>query len=334
MILADKIMVLRKQKGWSQEELAGKLDVSRQSVSKWESAASIPDLDKILGLSEIFGVSTDYLLKEAMEEEITVSPQTAGGEQEEALQSVSLGEATDYIELCRSQSRRSAFAIAAYVLSPELLIFLCGAAERSGGRLAEDRAGGIGIVVLLLIVAAATAVLILNNMRFEKYEYLKKEIFYLQYGVEGVVRKRKEEYAPVYGKYMAAGVACCILSAVPLMVAAMFDCSDMTYIVCVNILLLCVSVGVFLFVYSGIQWSAYQALLQEGDYTPENKAIEQSAVPVIYWGIVTAVYLGISFYTADWHKTWIVWPCTGVLYAAVQGAARALRRKGYKKIHK
>ena len=67
MILAEKIMELRKKNGWSQEELANKLNVSRQSVSKWESAMSVPELDKILQLSEIFEVSTDYLLKDANE---------------------------------------------------------------------------------------------------------------------------------------------------------------------------------------------------------------------------------------------------------------------------
>ena len=67
MKLAEKIMTLRKQRGWSQEELAQQLSVSRQSVSKWESGASVPDLDKILKMSEIFGVSTDTLLKEEME---------------------------------------------------------------------------------------------------------------------------------------------------------------------------------------------------------------------------------------------------------------------------
>ena len=61
MILADKIIALRKKAGWSQEELAGQLGVSRQSVSKWEGAQSIPDMDKLLQLSRIFGVSTDYL---------------------------------------------------------------------------------------------------------------------------------------------------------------------------------------------------------------------------------------------------------------------------------
>ena len=59
MILGEKIMELRKKNGWSQEELAGKLKVSRQSVSKWESAMSVPELDKVLQLSEIFEDSNE-----------------------------------------------------------------------------------------------------------------------------------------------------------------------------------------------------------------------------------------------------------------------------------
>ena len=61
MILADKIIELRKKNGWSQEELAEKLHVSRQAVSKWEGAQSVPDLNKIISMADIFGVSTDYL---------------------------------------------------------------------------------------------------------------------------------------------------------------------------------------------------------------------------------------------------------------------------------
>ena len=75
MMIAEKIMKLRKAQGWSQEELAARLGVSRQSVSKWESMASMPDLDKILKMSELFGVSTDYLLKDnAAEEETRAAP--------------------------------------------------------------------------------------------------------------------------------------------------------------------------------------------------------------------------------------------------------------------
>jgi len=63
MNIADRIQHLRKQKGYSQEELADKVGVSRQSVSKWESEQSTPDLDKIVIMSELFEVTTDYILK-------------------------------------------------------------------------------------------------------------------------------------------------------------------------------------------------------------------------------------------------------------------------------
>ena len=68
-MLSEKIINLRKSRGWSQEELAEKLDVSRQSVSKWESGVSNPELDKIVAMSTLFGVTTDYLLKDVTAEE-------------------------------------------------------------------------------------------------------------------------------------------------------------------------------------------------------------------------------------------------------------------------
>ena len=68
MIFADKLIALRKKAGWSQEELAEQLGVTRQSVSKWEGAQSVPDIDKILQLSRLFGVTTDYLLKDEQAE--------------------------------------------------------------------------------------------------------------------------------------------------------------------------------------------------------------------------------------------------------------------------
>ena len=63
MNIADRIQYLRKQKGLSQEELADKIGVSRQAVSKWESEQSTPDLDNIIVMSDLFEVTTDYILK-------------------------------------------------------------------------------------------------------------------------------------------------------------------------------------------------------------------------------------------------------------------------------
>ncbi len=73
MPLADKIIELRKKQGWSQIDLADRLGVSRQSVSKWEMAQAVPELDKIIKMSELFAVTTDYLLKDA------AAPEPAAG---------------------------------------------------------------------------------------------------------------------------------------------------------------------------------------------------------------------------------------------------------------
>lgn len=63
MNIANRIQSLRKSKGISQEELAEQIQVSRQAVSKWESEQSVPELERIVAISEYFGVSTDYILK-------------------------------------------------------------------------------------------------------------------------------------------------------------------------------------------------------------------------------------------------------------------------------
>ena len=103
MILANKIIEERKKLGLSQEELAEKLSVSRQAVSKWESAQSIPDLQKIIAMSQLFSVSTDYLLKDDCEPEPAVcAPETQDAN--EPTRKVSLQEANAYMATMRTQS--------------------------------------------------------------------------------------------------------------------------------------------------------------------------------------------------------------------------------------
>ena len=68
MTFSEKLMDLRRRAGMSQEQLADRLGVTRQSVSKWESGTAMPELVKLISLSEIFGVSVDYLVKDYLEE--------------------------------------------------------------------------------------------------------------------------------------------------------------------------------------------------------------------------------------------------------------------------
>lgn len=71
MNLAEKIMFERKKTGLSQEQLADKLGITRQAISKWEAGSAVPELSKLLALSEVFGVSIDYLVKDSMKEDIS-----------------------------------------------------------------------------------------------------------------------------------------------------------------------------------------------------------------------------------------------------------------------
>ena len=69
MTLGEKILNMRKARGWSQEELADRAGVSRQAVSRWESGSAKPDADKIIVICDLFGISADYLLRDNYGEE-------------------------------------------------------------------------------------------------------------------------------------------------------------------------------------------------------------------------------------------------------------------------
>ena len=199
MILAEKIMELRKKNGWSQEELAEKIHVSRQSVSKWESSASIPDLSKILLLSQVFGVSTDYLLRDDIEEtqkaEIFVEEtveKAAGGE---TIYKISLEESKEYIKDRRCAAKRIGVGVVLCILSPVILIYLASMAEYGKIGISEDVAGGIGIAALILLVIPAVALFITTGMKMEKYQYIDTEIIELEYGVTGIIKEKKQGYS-------------------------------------------------------------------------------------------------------------------------------------------
>ncbi|MDD2213534.1 MAG: helix-turn-helix transcriptional regulator [Oscillospiraceae bacterium] len=332
MILADKIIKLRKQNGWSQEDLAMKLSVSRQSVSKWESAAAVPDLNKIIRLGDIFSVSTDYLLKDELEDNPgrqTNGPDHPFLESEGQMpHPVSLEDAHAYLDLAHKSAPRLAVAVASCVFSPVPLLLLLGRSELAGAALSENQAAGIGVTLLLLIIAAAVTVMILLGSRLDKYAFLEKEVLAPQYGVAGLAESRRDRFETAHKLAIALGVALCIVSAVPLMLAAAFDAQDGTYIHLTALLLCLVAVAVGLFVWSGIRYDAYQKLLEEGDYTAQKKRENQKneKLASIYWPLVTAIYLGVSFLTGRWGISWVIWPCAGVLYAAVIGIAALLRR--------
>lgn len=315
MILAEKIMQLRKKNGWSQEELAEQMNVSRQSVSKWESAQSIPDLNKILTMSRLFGVSTDYLLKDEMEEH---TEQEAQMETEQPLDQevhfVSIEEANRFLEAKEITAPRVALGSALCILSP-IPLFLLGALSEMTNEngvsrwISENVAAGIGLLTLALIITAAVALFLSCRTYTADFDYLDKEPIETAYGVSGMVQELKLQYRDRYSLNNMIGVCLCILSTVPLFLALWF-CNaypqeDLIMCIGLCLMLVVISVAVSRFILVGIIWESYQKLLQEGDYSRKQKS--QSNFNQLYWGLITAVYLLYSFYSGNWHTSWLIW---------------------------
>lgn len=326
MIFADKLIQLRKKSGWSQEDLAEQMNVTRQSVSKWESAQSIPDLDKLVRLSEIFGVSLDYLLKDEMEEAENLNI----SEDVPQVKRVSMEEANKFLAVKESTAGTIANAVFLCIISPICLFILGAVSENAKLGLPENVAGGIGMVVLLAIVASAVSIFISNGSKTEPFSYLDTEVFETEYGVSGMVKERKERFKDTYTKNNIIGTSLCILSLVPLFATAAFDeGNDFLLVIMLSVGFLVVGIGVNFFVRAGIIWGSYEKLLQEGDYTKPKKKAQPviSVTATAYWTVVTAIFLGYSLATHNWGYSWIVWVVAGVLYPAVLAVVKALTMK-------
>lgn len=325
MILADKIINERKKNGWSQEELAEKLSVSRQSISKWEGAQAVPDLQKILKMAEIFSVSTDYLLKDDLEpEKVTYSTEPLKEEKE--LRTVTLEEADTYLKLIKKVSPVIANGVSLCILSPVLLLILCGLSEI--GKISETLGVAIGITVLLVIVAIAVFMFITSGAKLKPYEFLEKEIIETGYGVTGMVKEKQKDFEHSRISSLALGVILCILSAIPVIVVSVLTENAIYILLSVSALLALVSLGVNLIVRSGIVAGSYHKLLQEEDYSKEAKKTNALMEPIagIYWAVVLGIYLFWSFKTNAWESTWIVWPISALFYGVLQGIMTLVKK--------
>ncbi len=331
MILADKIINLRKKNGWSQEELAEKLGVTRQSISKYEGAQSIPDLDKILKLSEIFGVTTDYLIKDELEEEEYAPSQMQENESESdrSVHKVTMEMANEYLQIIDWSAGKTAFATMLCILSPIVLLMLGAMSEMPDYHISENAAAGIGICVLIVLIAIAVTIFILCGMKTKKYEFMEKEDIETAYGVSGMVKEKRDAYHSPYVTQLVIGITCCICSVIPLFGTLAVSESDFYMVSAVCMLLALVAIGTYFIVRSAAKMNAMNQLLEEEDYTRQKKHENKkmSGPVMVYWLIATAIYLAWSFTTNDWDRTWIIWPVVGVLFPAFYAIVNGIRKK-------
>ena len=330
MTFSEKISALRKQKGWSQEELAEKLMVTRQAVSKWESAQSMPDLDKLVQLSEALGVSTDYLLKD---EQAQSAPVPATAEQTVKPRHVTQEEARRYLRLQMAAIPKTTLGVALCVWSPIALIGLPVLRSTLNWGFPEEICSGIGLCVLLVMVAAGVALLLTAGGTLREFECLEREPIETDNGAREQALHMQREMASFCTRQNTIGVVLCILSVLPLFaLMCVPGVPDGYYSLAVCALLLLVGIACLLLVRTGSMRGAVDKLLEQGDYTRENKAKSRfvGAVSAAYWLVVTAAFL---FYTfgpngnGQPQYSWFIWAIAGVLYGALMAALSVYRKK-------
>ena len=286
MSLAENLQYLRAREGVTQEQLAERLDVSRQSVSKWESAASYPEMDTLLKLCDMFQVDMDTLLRGSVEK--SLSEDTAG-----------------YDRFMTLYARKIAGGVSAIVGSVALWSFL------SALGLSEM----LGTAILLLVIAAAAVVFIASGM--EEEHFRKKHPVIPDFYTE----PQKERFHRRYIWYIAGGVGAILLGVVMMVLAFTVLPEREPYESYIGAaFLVIVACAVYFLIYGGMLEDKYNIAKynRQNDPTPEDKSRRRRATTAcsVIMILATAVFLfaGLAYYKWNWAA--IIYPVGGVLCGA------------------
>mgnify|MGYP001093278898 FL=1 len=286
MSLAENLQYLRAREGVTQEQLAERLDVSRQSVSKWESAASYPEMDTLLKLCDMFQVDMDTLLRGSVEN--SLSEDTAG-----------------YDRFMTLYARKIAGGVSAIVGSVALWSFL------SALGLSEM----LGTAMLLLVIAAAAVVFIASGM--EEEHFRKKHPVIPDFYTE----PQKERFHRRYIWYIAGGVGAILLGVVMMVLAFTVLPEREPYESYIGAAFLAVvACAVYFLIYGGMLEDKYNIAKynRQNNPTPEDRSRRRRATTAcsVIMILATAVFLfaGLAYYKWNWAA--IIYPVGGVLCGA------------------
>ena len=174
------------------------------------------------------------------------------------------------------------------------------------------------------------ALFVSAGLRSKPYEYLEHEMIDTLYGVDGMVRERRDRFQPVFSRQLVIGIVLCVVAVMPLFVSMIiFDGDDFLMVVSICIMLAIIAMGVFMIVRVSIIWDGYHQLLEEGDYSRATKdqVRKYGWFSGCYWMLATAAFLAWGFITNRWDRAWIIWPVAGVAYGAIYAILKAMHQK-------
>ena len=232
---------------------------------------------------------------------------------------VTYEEAENYIKYSKDIAPKTAFGTFLCIISPTILLLLLGLKESDILQIKEDRLIAAGLAVLIALVAAGVSYFIRYSSKLDKYEYLQKSVFELDYSTEQMVRSAMAQDEHFYKSAVNTSVILYILSSLPLILTPLIFDINGASIISVAVTLTIVAFATYNLIGKSSINSACGVLLQQGDYsvkTKSNKTLQ--TISKVYWLVIVAVYLAYSFITQKWGISWIVWPIAGILYAIIK----------------
>ncbi len=348
MKFAEKLTILRRRRGWSQEELAAQIGVSRQAVSKWESGQSMPDLDKILILSNLFEVSTDTLLKndrqlapvtfEDLESSENDRKEDFGNGDPMAdgnppMPDIPLNKVVDlmtakrFLEVKEYTAPRLALSVSFFISSVIPLLFFLAIRQFGWLKISSEMVVGLGLCFLLGLVAAGVYKIIRDEPLNQPYEYLEKENFRLDGQAYIFTEKVKDEWEPKIQRQMAVGIVLCILSPIAIFAPLFMKNNEAFMLIGVCVLLGFVAVGVNFIVTATTLKEATDILLQEDDYTTSAKKVNKVLEPLAGAVVVVSSVIFSLLINAPFHAIRFCYPFLTISFAAALVAMAPSSRK-------
>jgi len=214
---------------------------------------------------------------------------------------VTYEEAEGYLEDSRNIAPKTAIGVFLCIMSPTFLLLLLGLNELGFLQVKEERLVAAGLAVLIGLVAAGVSFFIRYSSKLEKYEYMQKSVFQLDYNTEQMVRRVMAQDEPAYTSAVTTSVIMYILSPLSIILTALLLNSGGASIISVAGTLTIVACATYNLISKGGINNACQVLLQQGDYSVKTKSNKTfQIISKIYWLAVVAVYLLYSFTTNRW----------------------------------
>lgn len=318
------IYSLRKERGWTQAELADRLGVTNQAVSKWETGESLPDSSLLLSLSELFGVTIDELFKGKTAAENAEDNESRKETRSERTRDDDFTGKDDDDEEDenepkltndRPQEWRSKFA--ALICTGLCLIFAGVIEIILVGVLAESFAV-FGTMIMFAFFAVGVPIIV--------YAGIKDAMYYLSV--------KSDEWKPAIAKFakeISIGVALCILAVTGFVSGGAAEelNADKTLVVCVGMVtgFVLIAAAVTLFIVSGLRFGAIVKRLAP-EYTSErNSEHGAGRFGGVVMLIATAVFLTLGFAFDKWHPAWVAFPIGGIICAILGSIDEAMGKK-------